>query len=68
MVGPDYLVAPVISEDDSVRIELPDGDWQDDLCEIHHGPKILEIKNVPLERLPYFKRYITSISPDGIQP
>ena len=68
MFGPDYLVAPVISEDDSVRIELPDGDWQDDLGEIHHGPKILEIKNVPLERLPYFKRYITSISPDGIQP
>ena len=56
MFGPDYLVAPVINEDDCVRIELPEGDWRDDLGETHNGPKILELKDVPLDRLPYFYR------------
>ena len=56
MFGPDYLVAPVINEDDCVRIELPEGDWRDDLGETHNGPKILELKDVPLDRLPYFQR------------
>ena len=46
MFGPDYLVAPVINEDDCVRIELPEGDWRDNLGETHNGPKILELKDV----------------------
>ena len=56
MFGPDYLVAPVINEDDSVRIELPTGEWIDDLGETHNGPKVMELKDVPLDRLPYFRR------------
>ena len=60
MFGPDYLVAPVINEDDSIRIELPVGDWLDDLGETHHGPKVIELKEVPLDRLPYFRRQSTN--------
>ena len=60
MFGPDYLVAPVINEDDSIRIELPAGDWLDDLGETHHGPKVIELKEVPLDRLPYFRRQSTN--------
>lgn len=56
MLGPDYLVAPVLREDDSVRVELPRGRWKDDLGKVFRGPKVLELKNVPLDRLPYYKR------------
>lgn len=56
MLGPKYLVAPVVDEDDSKVIELPAGKWKDDLGKIHKGPVRLELKNVPLDRLPYFEK------------
>lgn len=56
MLGPDYLVAPVLREDDCVTVELPVGLWQDDLGIVHQGPKVLCLQDVPLERLPYYKR------------
>lgn len=56
MLGPDYIVAPVITEDDCVTVELPKGRWQDDEGRVFRGPRKLELKNVPLGRLPYFKR------------
>lgn len=55
MLGDEILVAPVISEDDSVDVRLPAGLWQDDLGEVHQGPKTVELKEVPLSRLPYFR-------------
>lgn len=55
MLGDDYLVAPVVHEDDSAAVELPAGTWKDDLGEIHEGPKVLDLRNVPLCRLPYFQ-------------
>lgn len=56
MLGPRYLVAPVVEENDAVDVELPAGRWKDDLGEIHDGPKILRLKDVPLDRLPHFER------------
>lgn len=56
MLGSRRLVAPVVNEDDSVMVKLPAGTWKDDLGENHVGPKALELKNVPLDRLPRFER------------
>lgn len=55
MLGDKYLVAPVVDEDDSKTIYLPDGKWKDDLGKVHRGPKVLALENVPLDRLPYFE-------------
>jgi alpha-glucosidase len=56
MLGSEWLVAPVIREDDSRTVRLPKGEWKDDLGETHVGPKTLELLNVPLARLPRFKK------------
>ena len=56
MLGSDYLVAPVLREDDTVTVELPEGKWLDDQGETFIGPQVLNLKNVPLERLPYYKK------------
>ncbi|MBO4341200.1 MAG: glycoside hydrolase [Bacteroidales bacterium] len=56
MLGPKYLVAPVTNEDDSKTIYLPAGRWRDDLGRTHRGPKVLDLKNIPLDRLPYFEK------------
>ena len=56
MLGPDYLVAPVLSEDDCVTVELPEGKWLDDQGEIFEGPQVLHLHDVQLERLPYYKK------------
>lgn len=56
MLGARYLVAPVVDADDSVTVELPEGEWKDDLGEIHHGPVVLNLTDVPLERLPYYEK------------
>ena len=56
MLGPKWLVAPVTAEDDAVTVELPAGRWTDDLGAEHVGPKTLALRDVPLGRLPRFKR------------
>lgn len=56
MLGSKWLVAPVVNEDDSLTVELPAGSWLDDLGETHVGPKILDMKNIPLARLPRYER------------
>lgn len=56
MLGSEYLVAPVVDSDDSVIVELPEGRWEDDLGEIFEGPEVLYLNNVPLERLPYYRK------------
>ena len=56
MLGDDLLVAPVVTEDDTVVVELPRGDWMDDFGKRHTGPAILRLDNVPLSRLPRYVR------------
>ena len=56
MLGPRYLVAPVTNEDDSKTVYLPKGKWRDDLGKVWKGPKVLELQNVPLDRLPYYEK------------
>ena len=56
MLGTKWLVAPVVNEDDSLKVELPKGRWRDDLGEVHEGPKVLDLKDVPLARLPRYER------------
>jgi len=56
MLGPKWLVAPVVNEDDSLVVRLPAGRWRDDLGETHEGPKTLTLRNVPLSRLTRFEK------------
>jgi len=55
MLGSRFLIAPVVREDDTLTVELPAGQWRDDLGVMHSGPSVLELDNVPLERLPYYE-------------
>lgn len=56
MLGPKYLVAPVLNEDDSQTVYLPKGKWRDDLGKIFKGPRVLKLQNVPIDRLPYYEK------------
>ena len=56
MLGPKYLVAPVTNEDDSKIVYLPAGRWKDDLGKTWKGPRILDLKDIPIERLPYYEK------------
>lgn len=55
MLGTDYLVAPVVSPEFSRSVKLPKGKWLDDLGNVHEGGRTIKI-DVPLDRLPYFKK------------
>ena len=55
MLGDSLLVAPVITKSNSRSVLLPKGLWKDDEGNKIKGPKKIEI-NVPLERLPYFRK------------
>lgn len=56
MLGSDILVAPVIEKGARSRtVLLPKGVWVSDRGEKFKGGQTIRI-NVPLERLPYFKR------------
>ena len=56
MLGPRWLVAPVLSPDGTVAVELPAGRWRDDLGAVHDGPATLRLSGVPLSRLPRYER------------
>ena len=55
MLGPRWLVAPVVTPDDTKTVELPAGKWRDDLGQEFVGPKVLQLENVPLARLPRYE-------------
>ena len=56
MLGSDLLVANVVREDDSLTVRLPKGTWEDDLGAVHEGPRTLALTNVPVTRLPRYRR------------
>jgi hypothetical protein len=55
-LGRDMIVAPILSQDDSRTVHLPPGAWRDDLGVLHAGPAAIELKQVPIDRLPYFEK------------
>jgi alpha-glucosidase len=55
MLGDKYLVAPVVTKENTRTVKLPKGRWKDDLGNIHKGGRNITI-DVPLNRLPYFER------------
>jgi alpha-glucosidase (family GH31 glycosyl hydrolase) len=58
MLGPDVLVAPVVSEGATSRsVYFPRGCWRagDRKAEVHHGPGTAAVA-APLARLPWFVR------------
>lgn len=55
-LGEDVIVAPVLTADSSRAVVLPAGVWRDDLGATHTGPTRLEMKGVPLDRLPFYER------------
>jgi len=53
MLGDRYLVAPIMSTDDTRTVKLPKGTWQDDTGKRYRGGKTYTL-TVPIERLPWF--------------
>ena len=53
MLGDKYLVAPVVSENNTRSVKLPKGKWKDDKGKLYKGGKIYTIE-VPLDRLLWF--------------
>lgn len=55
MLGERYLVAPVVTPENSRTVRLPKGKWKDEQGKIHKGGQTIRL-TVPLERLPYFEK------------
>ena len=53
MLGEKYLVAPVMSAENTRAVKLPEGKWKDDQGKVYKGGKMYTI-DVPLSRLPWF--------------
>ncbi|GII79893.1 alpha-xylosidase [Sphaerisporangium rufum] len=57
LLGPDLLVAPMISPEGVRQVYLPAGQWVDYWThEVHHGGRYITV-SAPLERIPLFVRY-----------
>ena len=55
MLGEKYLVAPVVTPDNTRRVVLPKGNnWRDETGKVHRGGQTITI-NAGIERLPYFE-------------
>lgn len=55
-LGADVIVAPILTADGSRTVVLPQGVWRDDLGATQCGPATLELKDVPIDRLPHYER------------
>ncbi|MDR0711413.1 MAG: glycoside hydrolase family 31 protein [Prevotellaceae bacterium] len=54
MLGDKFMVAPVVTKENTRSVRLPKGRWIDDLGKIHRGGRTITV-DVPLGRLPYFE-------------
>ncbi len=54
LIGEDLLVAPILSPDNGRLVRLPRGRWRDDQGVVFKGPRLIEINNAPIDRLPYY--------------
>lgn len=55
MLGDKYLVAPILTKEQTRKVILPKGRWKDDQGKKYRGPKTIEVE-APLERLPWFEK------------
>lgn len=55
MLGDKYMIAPVVTSDNTRTVKLPKGQWKDDLGKKHKGGKTITME-VSLSRLPYFEK------------
>jgi alpha-glucosidase len=55
MLGDKYMVAPVVTPENTRTVKLPRGKWKDDQGKIYKGGRTL-LFDVPLNRLLYFER------------
>ncbi len=56
LLGDSILVAPVVEKGATNRkVILPEGKWIDESGIIYNGGKLIDIE-VPMERLPYFRK------------
>lgn len=58
MLGPEYMIAPMLERGDRRKVDLPLGRWIDDRGTEYEGGQTIEI-DVPLDRLPVFRRHST---------
>jgi len=57
MLGPDLLVAPVLTPASHVTVYLPDGEWIDVMTNrTFTGPRWLRLRELPLEAMPLYMR------------
>jgi len=55
MLGGEYMVAPMVGKGRSRTVVLPPGKWKDDQGRVLKGARTITI-DVPLNRLPYYKK------------
>lgn len=55
MLGDKYMVAPVVTKENTRIVKLPKGRWKDELGKTYKGGQTITI-DVPLNRLPYFEK------------
>lgn len=56
MLGDRYLVAPIMTADNTRTVKLPRGTWRDDTGKTFKGGRTYTLADVPVSRLPYFER------------
>lgn len=55
MLGPDYLIAPMVTPGTSRSVKLPTGKWKDETGALYDGGREYTI-DVPLSRIPVFEK------------
>ena len=56
MLGDRWMIAPVMTSDNSRKVKLPKGRWRDDTGRVYKGECEITLSNIPLSRLPRFQR------------
>jgi alpha-D-xyloside xylohydrolase len=64
MVGEEFLVAPVLSADGQVRVDLPPGEWVDYWSGEYHTGSECQTLDLDLDELPFFVRTESIIPED----
>lgn len=55
MLGDRYLVAPIMTQNNSRTVKLPKGNWRDDTGKKFKGGRTYQLNDVPIDRIPYFE-------------